>query len=137
MFLVIMATSIGSSALAWQFPNGNSCNEIPGHKWLAGKMRTQESLSASYANYDCRNIFHIDEGIEIFSASQIRKMDDAVGHLRDFASHFFSRSQVELNRFARAALKDAGDARIGLQAGFVLSERASADCRGNDHYKKK
>ncbi len=28
------------------------------------------------------------------SARQIRKMDDVVGNLRDFASEFFSRSQV-------------------------------------------
>src|SRR5215471_3581585 len=96
----------------------------------------QESLSASDANYDRRNIFHIDERVEIFCAGQIRKMDDAVGHLREFASHFFSRSQMQLNRFARVALKDAGDARIRLQGGFVLSERAGAGYRGNDRYKK-
>ena len=100
-------------------------------------MRMQESLSAADANYDRRNILHIDEVIEIFRAGQIRKMDDAIGHLRDFASHFFSRSQVQLNGFARVALKDAGNARIGLEAGLVLSKRAGADYRGNDHYKKK
>ena len=64
-------------------------------------------------------------------------MDDAIGHLRDFASHFFSRSQMQLNRFARATLKDAGDARIRLQSGFVLSERAGAGRGGNDHYNNK
>ena len=64
-------------------------------------------------------------------------MDDAIGHLRDFASHFFSRSQMQLDRFARVALEDASDTRIGLQGGLVLSDRTGADSRGNDHYKKK
>jgi len=100
-------------------------------------MRTPEWLFAPDANYDRRNIFHIDEGVEIFRPGQIRKMDHAVGHLRDFASHFFSRSQVQLNGLARVALKDAGDACIRLQAGFVLSERAGTDYRNNDRYKKK
>jgi len=100
-------------------------------------MRTQELLFAPDPNYDGRHIFQIDEGVEIFRAGQIRKMDDAVGHLGDFASHFFPRSQVQLNRFARVALKDAGDARIRLQASLILRKRAGADYQGNDHYKKK
>jgi hypothetical protein len=39
---------------------------------------TAEPLSAGHANYDCRNVFRINEGVEIFRARQIRKMDDAV-----------------------------------------------------------
>jgi len=77
-------------------------------------MRAQKSLFAADSNYDRRNIFHIDEGVEILRAGQIRKMDDAVGHLRDFASHFFSRSQMQLNRFARTPLKDASNRRVSL-----------------------
>jgi hypothetical protein len=83
-----------------------------------------ELLFAGDANYDCRNIFHIDERVEIFRAGQIRKVDDTVSHLGDFAAHFFSRSEVQLDRFARAGLKDASDSRIRLQAGFILRERA-------------
>lgn len=111
-------------------------------------MESQEVLSAGDANYDRRNIFHIDECVEIrlgrctcppavFPARQIRKVDDTVSHLGDSADHFFSRSQVQLDRLARAALKDASDACISLQAGFVLSERAGADRGGNDHYNNK
>ena len=91
-------------------------------------------LSAGDANYDRRNIFHIDERVEIFRAGQIRKVDDTVSHLSDFAAQFFSRSQVQLGRFARAALKDASNACISLQAGFVLSERAGTGHGGNDNY---
>ena len=73
----------------------------------------------------------------MFPARQIRKVDDTVSYLGDFAAHFFSRSQVQLDRLARVALKDAGDACISLQAGFVLSERAGAGRGGNDHYNNK
>ena len=57
-------------------------------------------------------------------------MDDAVGHLRDFASHFFSRSQVQLNRFTRVALKDAGNQRRFREREVLgrLAER-QARCR--------
>jgi hypothetical protein len=41
MFLVIMATSIGSSASAWQFPKRNSCNEFYGYKWSVGKCERE------------------------------------------------------------------------------------------------
>jgi hypothetical protein len=54
----------------------------------------QELLSAGHANYHGRDIFHIDERIKKFRAGQIRKMDDAVGHLRDFAPELFARPQV-------------------------------------------
>ena len=94
-------------------------------------------LSAGDANYARRNIFHIDERIEIFRAGQIRKVDDTVSHLGDFAAHFFSRSQVQLDRLAGAALKDTSDACISLQASFVPSERAAAGRGGNDHYNDK
>jgi hypothetical protein len=50
--------------------------------------RSVELLFAGDANYDRRSIFQIDERIEIFRAGQIRKVDDIVSHLGDFASHF-------------------------------------------------
>ena len=79
-------------------------------------------LSAGYTDYYCRNVFHIDERVEIFRASQIGKMDDVVCHLRDLACDFLSRSQVQLDRFACGALKDAEHGRIRLQGGFFLGE---------------
>ncbi len=98
-------------------------------------IQTDELLSAGDANYDRRNIFHIDERVEIrlgrctcppavFRARQIRKVDDIVSHLGDFAAHFFSRSQVQLDRFAHTALKDASDACLSLQDWFC-PERTS------------
>jgi len=83
-------------------------------------------LSAGDANYDRRNVFHINERVEIFRAGQIRKVDDIVSHLRDFASHFFSGPQVQLHTFTGTVLKDSGDARISLQAGLVLGQRGGA-----------
>src|SRR4029077_2576384 len=61
----------------------------------ASCCESQEVLSAGDANYDRRNIFHIDECVEIrlgrctcppavFPARQIRKVDDTVSHLGDF-----------------------------------------------------
>jgi hypothetical protein len=96
-----------------------------------------ELLSAGDTNYDRRNILHIDERVEIFRACQIRKVDDIISHLGDFASHFFSRSQMQLDRFARAALKDARHGRVRLQSGFVLRQRAGEGCRGEDDSNKK
>ena len=93
-------------------------------------------LSAGDANYDRRNVFHINERVEIFRAGQIRKVDDIVSHLRDFASHFFSGPQVQLHTFTGTALKDTGDARISLQAGFVLGQRDGAGCGSNYHNNK-
>jgi hypothetical protein len=93
-------------------------------------------LSPGNANHDSRNVFNINEGVEIFRASKIGNMDDVVGHLRDFASHFFSGSQVQLHSFTRAALKDAGDGRIRLQGSLFLSDQAGASNR-QDGYEKK
>jgi hypothetical protein len=42
------------------------------------------------------------------------KIDDIVGDLSDFASDFFSRSQVQLDSFSGIALKDAEYGRIRL-----------------------
>ena len=49
-------------------------------------------------------------------------MDDVVRYLRDLAAHFLSRSQVQLDTFAGAALKKSNDSRVRLQTGFVLRE---------------
>ena len=69
-------------------------------------------------NYHRRNIFHIDERIEIFRAGEIGKMNDVVRYLRDLAAHFLSRSQVQLDTFTGVALKKASDRRVGLQSWF-------------------
>ena len=71
-------------------------------------------LSAGYANYDGRDIFHIHEGVEIFRASKVGKMNDVVRYLRDFTAHFFSGSQVQLDTFTGTALKKADDGRVRL-----------------------
>jgi len=42
------------------------------------------------------------------------KIDDIVGNLADSPSDFFFRSQVQLDAFARAGLKDAEYSRIRL-----------------------
>ena len=90
-------------------------------------------LSAANADYDGRDIFHIDKGVEVFRARKIRKVDDAVGHLCDFTAYFFSRAQVQLHRFARIALKDAGDGRISLQSSFFLSKQTRTGYGRDDH----
>src|SRR5207247_10582568 len=77
-------------------------------------------LSPGDANYNCRDVFYINEGVKIFRAGQRRKMDHILVHLRDFAAHFFSRSQVHLDSFACATLKTAEDARDGWKSGFAL-----------------
>jgi hypothetical protein len=99
-----------------------------------GRPLFPKFLSAADADYDCRDIFHIDEGVEVFRARQIGKVDDAVGHLRDFTAHFFPRAQVQLHRFASAALKDAGDGRISLQSSFFLSKQTRTGYGCDDHY---
>ena len=88
-------------------------------------------------NYHRRNVFHINERIEIFRAGEIGKMNDVVRYLRDLAAHFLSRSQVQLDTFTGAALKKANDCRVRLQAGFILRERAGTDYGGNDYCNKK
>ena len=64
-------------------------------------------------------------------------VDNIVSDLGNFASHFLSRSQVQLDRFARTALEDAGDGGISLQSGLVLSRRGGAGQGGNEYYNKK
>ena len=80
----------------------------------------QDLLSTRDTNYDRRNVFHIDERIEIFRASKIGKMNDVVRYLRNLAAHFVSGSQVQLDTFAGTALKKADDSRVRLQGGLVL-----------------
>jgi hypothetical protein len=63
-------------------------------------------------------------------------MDDTVGNLLNFAADFFSRIQVQLDSFARAALENAEDRRIRLQTDFILSwQIATEGC--DDESKKK
>jgi hypothetical protein len=65
------------------------------------------------------------------------KIDDVVGYLANFPSDFFSRSQVQLDSFARAALKDAEYRCIRLEGCSFLREQAgTSDCRNNDSEKK-
>jgi len=89
--------------------------------------RSTGSLSAARSNHDCCNVFPIDEGIEKFCASQMRKMDDIVGNLFDPAANFLSRIQVQLDSFAGAALEDANDGRVGLQTDLILSGQTGTD----------
>src|SRR4029453_12469512 len=106
IFLVIMA---GVSAIKRLLYNPEKAEE----PW-------RRSLFAARSNYNCRNVLNIDEGVEIFRASQKGKGDDVVVHLRDFAAHFLSRSQMQLDSFAGAALEDTGGGRIRLQTDFNL-----------------
>src|SRR5438093_13760236 len=78
------------------------------------------SLFAGDANYYRRNIFCIDECVEIFGAGQSGKMDGVLADLRDFAAHFFSSSQVQLDRLADGALKDAACGHSRFERGFLL-----------------
>jgi len=97
----------------------------------------EDLLSASDTNYYRRNVFRIDERVEIFRASKIGKMNDVVCHLRDVAARFLSRSQLQLDTLTGAALKKADDRRVRFQAGPILRERAGTDYCGNDYRKKK
>src|SRR5580765_5027501 len=100
-------------------------------------LESQDVLFAGGTNYHRRNVFHIDERVEIFRASKIGKMNDVVRYLRDLAAHFLSGSQVQLDTFAGAALKKADDRRVRLQAGFILRERTGTGYGGNDYSNKK
>jgi len=93
----------------------------------------QQPLSSARTNYKRRNVFYIDERVEIFSASEIGKVDDIVSRSRDFASHFHSRSQVQFDGFSSAALKNAGYSRSGLQSSFFLSEQVGIGDCWNEH----
>ena len=88
---------------------------------------SQDLLFAGGTNYHRRNVFHIDERVEVFRASEIGKMNDVVRYLRDLAAHLLSGSQVQLDTFACAALKKAGHRRVRLQADFILRERTGTD----------
>jgi hypothetical protein len=89
-------------------------------------------LSAGDTDDDGRNVLCIDEGVEVFRVGNIGKMNDVGGDLREFASHFLSGSQVQLDRFARAALKNADDDRIRLQSSFLLGgQTGTGDCCNN------
>ena len=94
-------------------------------------------LSAADTNHHGRNVLRIDEGVEVFRASKIGETNHVVRYLRDFASHFLSRSQVELDNFPSAALKKTDDSGIRLQGGFFLSEQAGTGDRRNNDYEKK
>src|SRR6478609_1500134 len=98
---------------------------------------SQRLLFAGCTNYHRRNVFHIDERVEVFRAGEIGKMNDVVRYLRDLTAHFLSRSQVQLDTFADAALKKSGDRSVRLQTGFVLRERAGTDYRAQDYHKNK
>ena len=64
-------------------------------------------------------------------------MDDAFGSLRDFASHFLPRSQVNLDNFPSATLKKTDDRSVRLQGGLFLSKRAATRDRCYNSYEKK
>jgi hypothetical protein len=51
------------------------------------------------------------------------KIGDIVGDLSDSPSKFLSRSQMQLDSFARVALKDAEHTRVRLDGGFFLREQ--------------
>src|SRR5580765_293253 len=99
-------------------------------------LESQDLLFAGGTNYHRRNVFHIDERVEVFRASEIGKMNDVVRYLRDLAAHLLSGSQVQLDTFACAALKKADDRRVRLQASLILCERADTDYGRNDSNKK-
>jgi hypothetical protein len=61
---------------------------------------------------------------KIFRAGQRGKMHNVIRHVADFASHFFSRSQVQLNSLAGLALKDAEDGQVKVARRF-FSGRAN------------
>ena len=83
------------------------------------------------------NIFHIYEGVVKLRAGQMGEIDNVVGYLADPPSDLFSRSQVQLDSFARVALKDAEHTRIRLEGGFFLRQQAgTSDSRNNDSEKK-
>jgi hypothetical protein len=84
---------------------------------------SQDLLFARDTDYHRRNVFHIDERVEVFRASQIGKMNDVVCYLRDLAAHFLSGSQVQFDTLTRTALKKADDGGVWLEGGFLLSEQ--------------
>jgi hypothetical protein len=97
----------------------------------------RRSLSPARTNDHRRNILYINEGVVKFGASQMGKVDDIVGNLPDPSSDLFSGSQVQLDSFARVALKDAEYSRVRLYGGFFLCEQAGASNRCNNYSQKK
>ena len=82
--------SIANCAFAWQSWTRSVLRLLAA--MMAATLNTIEALlSAGDANYHRGNIFHINEGAEVFRAYQIRKMDNTISHLGNFASHFLSR----------------------------------------------
>ena len=67
----------------------------------------------------------------------MRKMDDIIGNLFDFAPDFFARLQAQFDCFAGAALQDAKDSRIGLHIDFILSRQSGTDCSDEESEKKR
>jgi hypothetical protein len=65
------------------------------------------------------------------------KIDNIICDLADSPSDFFSRSEVQLDSFARAALKDADYSRIRLDGGFFLRGQAGTSDRRHDDSEKK
>jgi hypothetical protein len=59
-------------------------------------------------------------------------MDDVFSDSCHFAAHFFSGSQMQLDSFAGAALKEAEDGGVWLQGSFFLSEQTGTGNRRND-----
>jgi hypothetical protein len=65
------------------------------------------------------------------------KVDDVVSDFCDLASHFFSRSQMQLDHFAGTALENAEDGCIRLQRSFFLGEQTGTGERRNHNSEKK
>ena len=66
----------------------------------------------------------------------MRKMDDIIGNLFDFAPDFFASLHAQFDCFAGAALQDVKDSPVGLQVDFVLS-RQNGTGRSDDKSEKK
>ena len=67
----------------------------------------------------------------------MRKKDNIVINLFDFAADLLATLHPQLDSFAAAPLQDTEDGRVRLQAGFILRERADAGYCSNHHRNKK
>ena len=64
-------------------------------------------------------------------------MDDVLSDSCHFAAHFFSGSQMQLDSFAGAALKQTEDGGVWLEGGFFLSKQVGTrNCRNDDYEKE-
>jgi hypothetical protein len=88
----------------------------------------QQLLSAARSDDHCRNMVHIDEGVEKFCAGQMGKMNDIVGNLLDSTPDFFPSLQVQLHGFTGGALEDAENGGVGLHSDFGLGGQIGATC---------